>query len=620
MGALEPKFWAAFCRGVGREDSISHQFDAPGLGRACEVEAVLSARTRAEWEAFNAEHDCCLEPVLELDEVVGDEQVGRARDGRRRAAGDAGAAVRDARRLPRGGPPGLGEHTAEVLGEAGYDEAESAALRESGRRSDAGDAFFVPLGDGRFRATERTSGPWDPRHQHAGPPSALLTGLLERTAPRDDMVLARVTVEILGAVPIAEVEVETSVERPGRSVELLAGELRARRAGGAARAGVARARLAGRDPSRAAGRAARGRRPAAAAAGRVVRLRERGRVALGARRLDRARARRRSGRALRIPVVEGEEPTPRQRVMVVADSGNGASNVLDWARYLFINTELTVHFLREPVGEWVLLDARDARSPRAARGSRRRCSATGRGRWLAARRRCSSRHAELGRHEGDRAAASRSLASPRLRLRFRLGLGLGSGGGLPGPRRATRAARRTARGRRRSVPRARSSAATGAGCRGRSPGGRRRPRPASTASSGGPALRECCRSSRCRRPSRSTAGRRARPAPPRPRGRPCARATSSWRRPGGPGRSTVATWMSVTSEASRRATASTHASHPPSVIHARTFRSRATARPYRQRGSAAPSARRAGGTRRDRAHGRGRAARPRHSSVASDPV
>ena len=61
---------------------------------------------------------------------------------------------------------------------------------------------------------------------------------------------------------------------------------------------------------------------------------------------------------MRVPVVAGEEPSPRQRVMVVADSGNGASNVLDWARFMFINTELTVHFLREPVGEWVLLDAR----------------------------------------------------------------------------------------------------------------------------------------------------------------------------------------------------------------------------------------------------------------------
>jgi hypothetical protein len=44
--------------------------------------------------------------------------------------------------------------------------------------------------------------------------------------------------------------------------------------------------------------------------------------------------------------------------MAVADSGNGASNVLDWSRHLFINTELTVHFVREPAGEWVCLDAR----------------------------------------------------------------------------------------------------------------------------------------------------------------------------------------------------------------------------------------------------------------------
>ena len=74
---------------------------------------------------------------------------------------------------------------------------------------------------------------------------------------------------------------------------------------------------------------------------------------------------------MRIPLVEGEEPSPRQRVMVVADSGNGASNVLDWSRYLFINTELTVHFVREPVGEWVCLDAetRIGRGRRWARAS-----------------------------------------------------------------------------------------------------------------------------------------------------------------------------------------------------------------------------------------------------------
>lgn len=219
------------------------------------------------------------------------------------------------------------------------------------------EAFFEPLGDGRYRATERTSGPWDPRHQHAGPPSALLTGLLERTAAREDMVLARVTVEILGAIPITEVEVSTSVERPGRSVELLAGELRADgRAVLRARAWRVLASPVGTpaDEPIALPDAAEPPPPELGETfgyAHAVEWRwvhggwiERGPAAVWTR--------------LRTPVIAGEEPTPRQRVMAVADSGNGASNVLDWARYLFINTELTVHFLREPVGEWVLLDAR----------------------------------------------------------------------------------------------------------------------------------------------------------------------------------------------------------------------------------------------------------------------
>lgn len=64
-------------------------------------------------------------------------------------------------------------------------------------------AFFVDLGDGRFRSTSHTLGPWDPQLQHGGPPSALIGRCLERTEPREDMRLARVTVEILGAVPVA---------------------------------------------------------------------------------------------------------------------------------------------------------------------------------------------------------------------------------------------------------------------------------------------------------------------------------------------------------------------------------------------------------------------------------
>ena len=58
-----------------------------------------------------------------------------------------------------------------------------------------------------------------------------------------------------------------------------------------------------------------------------------------------------------MPVVAGEELSPLQRVLVVADSGNGVCATLDYRRFLFINVDLTVHLHRHPAGEWVCLDA-----------------------------------------------------------------------------------------------------------------------------------------------------------------------------------------------------------------------------------------------------------------------
>ncbi len=58
-----------------------------------------------------------------------------------------------------------------------------------------------------------------------------------------------------------------------------------------------------------------------------------------------------------MPLVADEPPSPLQRLFAVADSGSGVSNVLDPGRWLFINSELTVHLHREPAGEWVGLDA-----------------------------------------------------------------------------------------------------------------------------------------------------------------------------------------------------------------------------------------------------------------------
>ena len=59
----------------------------------------------------------------------------------------------------------------------------------------------------------------------------------------------------------------------------------------------------------------------------------------------------------RVPLVAGEETSPLERLLIAADAGNGVSAALDWRRYLFINTDLSVHLKRLPEGDWVGLDA-----------------------------------------------------------------------------------------------------------------------------------------------------------------------------------------------------------------------------------------------------------------------
>jgi crotonobetainyl-CoA:carnitine CoA-transferase CaiB-like acyl-CoA transferase len=146
LGALEPKFFAAWCRGVGREDLVEQQFEKPGSAAHAAVQEIFLQRTRAEWAAFADEHDCCVEPVLEVEEALESELV-RAREmviefeqpgaGMVRGLGVPVKLSRTPGRVRRGGPA-LGEHTAEVLRESGFSGADIAALLESG--AVAGDA------------------------------------------------------------------------------------------------------------------------------------------------------------------------------------------------------------------------------------------------------------------------------------------------------------------------------------------------------------------------------------------------------------------------------------------------------------------------------------------------
>jgi hypothetical protein len=227
-------------------------------------------------------------------------------------------------------------------------------------------AFFLPRADGRYQATEHTSGPWDPRLQHAGPPAALIGRALERCEPRPEMLISRLTFEILHAVPVGEVEVSARIARPGRSVELLEASLSA---GGrevmrssAWRVLRAPAETANPHPYRPPGLPdGELRMPAQLESGYLKAVEWRP-VSGGFLESGPASAWTR----IRVPVVEGEEPTGLQRVLAVADSGNGISGTLDMRRWWFINPELTVHVEREPEGEWICLDARSSIEPGGA--------------------------------------------------------------------------------------------------------------------------------------------------------------------------------------------------------------------------------------------------------------
>lgn len=137
LGALEPKFLSRFCANTGL------QFDAralvPGPHQAqmkAEYARVFASRTRAEWEAFNEEHDCCIEPVLEPGEILED-----AHFVARKIVLDERTPTSHVLQLKTPVTPDdldatpapkPGENTDEILSEAGFSEAEIRALKANG--------------------------------------------------------------------------------------------------------------------------------------------------------------------------------------------------------------------------------------------------------------------------------------------------------------------------------------------------------------------------------------------------------------------------------------------------------------------------------------------------------
>jgi len=140
VGALEPKFWREFVEAIGLAELAANGLvdGEEGQRTIAAVEAVLRTRTRAQWEESLAGHDVCVEPVLDIGETFEHPQV-RSRgmrvepgDGRPTAQTASPIRLADTPASYRRHAPGYGEHTDEVLVEAGYDTEHIAALRAAG--------------------------------------------------------------------------------------------------------------------------------------------------------------------------------------------------------------------------------------------------------------------------------------------------------------------------------------------------------------------------------------------------------------------------------------------------------------------------------------------------------
>lgn len=227
-------------------------------------------------------------------------------------------------------------------------------------------AFYVPDDDRLFLSQAATGSPWGAGSQHGGPPAALLLRAIEnlhREAPR---VVGRLTMELLGPVPVGPLRIEAAVVRPGRSVEMCEATVYdAQRDRACAQATAwlfpTTPSGAGMDPGPPTHRPSDGvpkPRPESWWGGYLD--------AIDWRWVRGAITEPGPGVVWMRPTVElvsGETMTPLQRLMCCVDSGSGVSAALDPTEWGFLNTELTVHVLRPPVGEWICLDAETTLGP-----------------------------------------------------------------------------------------------------------------------------------------------------------------------------------------------------------------------------------------------------------------
>ena len=221
------------------------------------------------------------------------------------------------------------------------------------------DAVYRIDGD-RVTVHPNAAGPWDPRMQHGSAPASLVVWAAEQIPSAVEMRIARVSVDLMRPVPLAPLTLQTEVVREGRKIQLVAVRLFADNAMVVGATVLKIKRQALPLPRDVAGPPLQLPRPAQSREEKVdfsvspfvtgLSLRAaRGQFGVPGRgaiwyRVDRS-------------LVEGFAVSQAMRAMVAADFCNGTSPALDFRQWTFINADLTVSMMREPVGDWILLDA-----------------------------------------------------------------------------------------------------------------------------------------------------------------------------------------------------------------------------------------------------------------------
>lgn len=221
-------------------------------------------------------------------------------------------------------------------------------------------AYFIRTGSNTYVPTEHTTGAWNAAEQHIAPAVGLLAHELERdlvTRRQSDLVISRLSYDIWGTVPMGEVATSVEIIRHGRTIELLgatlthAGRTVLTLRAWAMKKGTTHA-FAGSellpipgpetvpswDPTKV--------WPGGLIASLLVRRREDspGRATIWVRSAQ--------------PLLNDQEPVSRFALTVgLLDVVNGMTTRNDPATVAFPNLDLTVHFMRRPVGDWVGFDA-----------------------------------------------------------------------------------------------------------------------------------------------------------------------------------------------------------------------------------------------------------------------